>query len=194
MPLLFQSLNHGEVPFGFFNIETDMVLLSNYFFFASDLCRHVTEIAGTSSGNPFTTNLDGYILENSQIGNLMGSIAGVDLCGFIGEVYNEFPFPHEPDKFKQNPEGHLTRGLVEGIMRRYTGSSPISVAFDGGALTVKVGEYLFGREGFHGLLTYLWAGGYPKWKDGKRPDYVLAMKDMVERSSHPLFGFQFPDS
>ncbi len=45
MPLLFQSLSHGEIPFGFFNIETDMILLQNYFFFASDMAENMIKLA-----------------------------------------------------------------------------------------------------------------------------------------------------
>ena len=33
MPLTFDSLSHGKVAFGFFNIESDMLLLDHYFFF-----------------------------------------------------------------------------------------------------------------------------------------------------------------
>lgn len=36
MPLAFESISHGTLPFGFFNIESDMLLLDHYFFFASD--------------------------------------------------------------------------------------------------------------------------------------------------------------
>jgi hypothetical protein len=31
MPLAFQSLSHGTITFGFFNIESDMLLLDRYF-------------------------------------------------------------------------------------------------------------------------------------------------------------------
>ena len=34
MPLAFESLSHGTVPFGFFNIDSDTLLLDRYFFFA----------------------------------------------------------------------------------------------------------------------------------------------------------------
>jgi hypothetical protein len=192
MPLLFNSLSHGEIPFGFFNIETDMVLLNNYFFFASDMCRQVAEIAGRPPGEPSRTEWGVYILDEGRIGNLMGCIAGVELSGFLGEIYSLFPFPHEPERFKQNPDGYMTRERVEGIVKRYAELSAIGVIFDGAAKRVSIGQYLFSREGFHNLLNYLWAGGYPKWKGGIRPDYVLAMKEAVEASPHPLFGFRFP--
>ena len=50
MPLSFHSLSHGTVAFGFFNIESDMLLLDRYFFFATDFCAHVSDLA--ESGAP----------------------------------------------------------------------------------------------------------------------------------------------
>ncbi len=186
MPLVFDSLSHGEVAFGFFNIETDMLLLEDHFFFASDLCQGIIDIsAGTSDEEP--ASLNGYILEYKVIGNLMGAIAGVDLRGFIGEVYNMFPFPHEPESFKQNPEGYRTRDRVETVIRRYAGPASIPVAVDSSSGSVKIGEYRFSNEQFHRLVQYVWAGGYPRWKDGVRPPYVIEMKEKIERSSHPAF-------
>ena len=34
MPLAFESLSHGTIAFGFFNIESDMLILDRYFLFA----------------------------------------------------------------------------------------------------------------------------------------------------------------
>lgn len=182
MPLLFQSLSHGEIPFGFFNIETDMILLKNYFFFASDMAENVIKLAEDSQGQSWSV----YILHEGQIGNLMGAISGVVFQGFIGEVYTHFPFPHEPEKFKQNPEGYRTRELIEEIVNRYTGSSEISISIDEKKKSIRIGECQFSRLGFHALLGYLWVGGYPRWKDGIRPPYILSMRKAVEGSLSPL--------
>jgi hypothetical protein len=187
MPLLFQSINHGEIPFGFFNIETDMILLNNYFLFASDMSDLVVKLAGNDGGLDQHQTWSVYTLEAGQIGNLMGAINGIVFEGFIGEVYTHFPFPHEPEKFKQNPEGYKTRGLIEGIVHRYVSSSLITVRVDSASQGLKIGEYHFSKLGFHALLGYLWAGGYPRWKDGIRPLYILKMREAVERSSNPLF-------
>ncbi len=187
MPLLFESLSHGAVPFGFFNIETDMILLNDYFFFASDVSERIIELAGQESGKIFETEWDAYILEIRQIGNLMGAISGVELSGFIGEVYNHFPFSHEPDKFKQNPDGYRNRELVEGIIKRYTLLSKVLVVMDVAGNTIQIGEYFFSKQGFHELLKYLWLGGYPRWKDGIRPEYIVKMKECIEHSTHPFF-------
>ncbi len=45
MPLAFDSLSHGIVAFGFFNIESDMLILEQYFFFATEFCDYITRIA-----------------------------------------------------------------------------------------------------------------------------------------------------
>ena len=187
MPLLFQSLSHGEIPFGFFNIETDMILLQNYFFFASDMAENVIKLAENKEESQEQT-WPIYILGEGQIGNLMGAISGVVFQGFIGEVYTHFPFPHEPERFKQNPEGYKTRGLIEKIVSRYTGLTTITVTVHTQEHRLYIGDYHFNKPGFHALLGYLWAGGYPKWKDGVKPSYILKMREAIERSSNPLFS------
>jgi len=45
MPLAFRSISHGILPFGFFNIESDLLLLDHYFLFASNFCKNVAHIA-----------------------------------------------------------------------------------------------------------------------------------------------------
>jgi hypothetical protein len=192
MPLLHKSLSHGEIPFGFFNIETDMILLNNYFFFAGDFARHVVKMAGKESCESFKMDLHAYILEEKDIGNLMAAISGVYLSGFIGEVYGHFPFPHEPEKFKQNPSGYQTRELIEDIIKRYAPLTNIKAVIDFPSRKIEIGEYMFDTTGFHALLLYLWAGGYPRWKDGVRPDYILDMKRSIISSNNPVFeGIRF---
>ena len=186
MPLTFDSLSHGKVAFGFFNIETDMLLLEDRFFFASDFCRGVVDIAAGSPDEKIVP-LEGYILEHRIIGNLMGAIAGVELWGFIGDIYSEFPFPHRAEGFKQNPEGFKTRDLVETAIRRYSGPSTIQMSVNASSGIAEIGGYRFSGRQFHKLLGYVWAGGYPRWKDGVRPPYVMDMKDKIESSAHPVF-------
>lgn len=48
MPLAFATLNRGDVPFGFFNIRTNMVLLGEYFAFADEVCAWLETLAATS--------------------------------------------------------------------------------------------------------------------------------------------------
>ncbi len=190
MPLLFKSLSHGDVAFGFFNIETDIILLNNYFFFASDVSHYIREIAWQTPHESCAMDWSAYILEEKQIGNLMGAITGVDLCGFIGEVYGHFPFPYKPEEFKQHTEGYAKRELVEDIIKRYAPLTKIKVVTDVTAKTLKIGDYIFDKRGFQELLTYLWVGGYPRWMDEARPGYIINMKECAEHSLHPLLGFK----
>lgn len=188
MPLAFSSISHGQVAFGFFNIDTDMMLLDVHFFFADDLSAAIGGMTSESDNEPVDVLLDAYTLEVPRIGNLMGAIHGIDLRGFLGEVYSRFPFPREEEKFKQQPEGFENRGIVEDIIRRYAGMRPIHVIADSLKGTVDIGGYQFDREGFHALVLYLWAGGYPRWRDNLRPAYVMEMKKRIERSGNPLFA------
>lgn len=187
MPLAFQSISHGEIAFGFFNIETDMLLLNNYFFFASDFCHNISSWASRPSSLSVSFYLDAYILSYKDTGNLMGAIHGFDLKGFIGETYKLFPFPEDVNLFKQNPEGYKTREQIEGLIEQYANLTKIKVIEDRYNDTVMIGEYLFSKEVFHQLLNYVWLGGYPGWKGGIRPQYVIEMKDAFLHSIHPLF-------
>jgi len=45
MPISFSSKSHGRIPIGFFNIETDMLLMDHYFFFSTDFCEWIIEWA-----------------------------------------------------------------------------------------------------------------------------------------------------
>jgi hypothetical protein len=190
MPLAFQSLSHGEIAFGFFNIETDMAILNQYFFFASDFCALISDIAAAEQG-PVDAALDAYVIGEEARGNLMGAIHGIDLHGFIGETYKLYPFPREQSAFKQNPQGYETRQIIEEIAVRY--GEPSSMPFRGepSSASITIAEYVFTRRWFHELLQYVWMGGYPRWKDGVRPSYVLSMKKAIEQSRHPLFGLNF---
>jgi len=187
MPLAFHSISHGQVAFGFFNIDTDMMLLDVHFFFADDLSAAIREMASRSGDGPTDVQLNGYTLDAASIGNLMGAIRGFDLSGFIGEVYRRFPFPGEEEKFKQQPEGFENRGIIEDIVKKYADMRPIHIIADGARKSVDMGGYLFDREGFQALILYLWAGGYPRWRDGLRPAYVMDMKKAIEGSRDPLF-------
>ncbi len=188
MPLAFHSISHGQVAFGFFNIDTDMVLLDVHFFFADDLSAAIRDMASRRGNGPVDITLDAYTLELSNIGNLMGAIRGFDLSGFIGEVYRRFPFPREEDKFKQQPEGFENRGIIEEIVKKYADMRPIHIIADSARKSVDMGGYLFDSEGFQALILYLWAGGYPRWRDGLRPAYVIEMAKVIEGSTNPLFS------
>lgn len=188
MPLEFQSISHGPIAFGFFNIETDLLLLEHYFLFATEFCPHTSALAegkpGDSHGNLWRV----YFIERpSDIGNLMAAIQGVFYQGFIGEVYKLFPFPSRPEDFKQKPYGARNRSIVEDVIRHFATATDIALVIDGERKKISIGDYSFSRDSFQALIKYVWRGGYPRWKDEVRPDYVLAMKDAIEASDEPLF-------
>lgn len=187
MPLGFHSLSHGTVPFGFFNIATDMILLRDSFVFASDFCGWMSEWAEADESVHEDRPL--WVIDDpSRIGNLHTAIAGEDHSGFIGAVYERYPFPAAPEDFKQDPDGHETRPLIEQIVRKHAGPArPVPVVVDSDALTFGVGAYLFDAPGLEGLIRYLWLGGMPRWRDERRPAYVEAMMATIRTSRSPLF-------
>jgi hypothetical protein len=188
MPLAFDSLSHGPIAFGFFNIESDMLLLEHYFFFANDFCRYVTEVAAVDGGAALNRDWAGFdIADRMAIGDLMGAIHGVRYTGFIGEVYRRFPFPLAPEVFKQNPEGVLTQSVMREIILKYGREASVVFGADALSETASIGEYRFSRPNFQALLRYVWQGGYPRWRNGAPPEYVVEMKRRAEVGQNPLF-------
>jgi len=189
MPLAFESLSHGTVAFGFFNIESDMLLLDHYFFFADDFCKNIVEIAGCPSNHVFEDIWQIFhIADPQRIGDLTGAIHGVRYTGFIGEVYRRFPFPAKEEDFKQKADGFRNRSVVEEIIQEFAQSIEIkiTVAADNGV--IEMGSYGFTRASFHELINYVWRGGYPRWKDEIRPESVLFMKRILARDPRGIFN------
>jgi hypothetical protein len=186
MPLPFPSLSHGTVAFGFFNIDTDLLLLDRLLFFADDFCRSLEALAAATG--PVQTLCAGYRIASEDLGDLMGAIHGVRLTGFIGEVYRRFPFPHRAEDFKQHTMGFRMRAEVTPIIERWGEAQAIPLFADGSGREAAIGPYRFDRPGFHQLLRYLERGGYPRWQGELRPDYVLQMRRGALDSAHPLFA------
>ncbi len=185
MPLEFESLSHGRIVFGFFNIETDMLLLNQDFFFASDFCQGM--IRATKKTDPlYQTAWEGYRIPFEDIGNLMGAIHGIDFRGFIGEVYQHFPFPKRQEDFKQKPEGHRTRPVIESLIQKYGDRISLPLVLDQTKNHTILGDCLFDKPSFWRLIEYVWLGGLPRWRDRIRPDYVNAMKEAIESAHHPM--------
>jgi len=188
MPLAFASISHGTIAFGFFNIDSDMLLLDRHFFFATAFCRHIIEIAEHAAPFPYETSWEVYTIPKpADIGDLMGAIHGIHYSGFIGEVYRKFPFPDKPDAFKQKPEGYRTQADMTGIIEKYAviDHIPFSMGLPGGE--VSIGVYRFALAVFHDLIRYVWQGGYPRWRQETRPDYVMAMGEAIRLSAAPIW-------
>ena len=186
MPLEFESISHGKIAFGFFNIETDMLLLNDTFLFADDFCHHIGQFA-EEEGETYTALWEIVRIDPEKIGNLMGAIYGIDDRGFIGEVYKLFPFPKDQKDFKQKPDGLKNRSKIEAIIQRLGKENGIPFVMDVNNDRIAIGEYVFNKASFHELIRYIWLGGFPRWKDGVRPDYVLEMKERIEKSENLIF-------
>ncbi len=188
MPLAFHSVSHGEVAFGFFNIDTDMLVLEHYFFFAPEFCGLVSQLARSEVPERFSSQLQGYdIKDREKIGDLMGAIHGIHYTGFIGEVYKVYPFPGTPDAFKQDPNGHRNTAVVEEIIQRFGSRKLIDFLAANDQGNVMIGEYEFTRDWFFELVRYVWLGGYPRWRNETRPWYVLKMKEDIVANKSGFF-------
>ena len=189
MPLGFQSMNKGIIAFGFFNIDTDLLLMERYFIFATEFCQYLSHLAEYNETEPFETSWDLYYIENKRdVGDLRGAINGTQYAGFIGEVYRRYPFPEMPEDFKQKANGFQNRAGVQAMIARYASKTAITFRLDREDRYIRVGEYLFSRGSFQKIIQYVWLGGYPRWKDGVRPAYVLEMKRKIEKSQNWLFS------
>ena len=192
MPLRFWSLSHGDIAFGFFNVETDMLMLENNFFFADAFCKQITALEDSYAEDPsFQWNV-WHISNRSDMGDFR-SFRGEKLdIGFWGELYRQYPYPEHPEEFHQKPEGWQVQPDVARIIGNYGAQRKITFNVDPKKAIVYIGEYCFSYQVFKELILYVWVGGYPKWQDGKRPQYVMQMKEKIVASDKPfLSGIEF---
>ena len=190
MPLAFDSLSHGKIAFGFFNIDTDMLLLEQYFLFGSDFCEHIVAMAEGIHKSEYRTKWPVYIIEDrAKIGDLMGAIHGIRYTGFIGELYRRYPFPEKPEDFKQKTKGFLNQVFVQEMITGYARNIQIPIVADQRSGEVDIGVYKFSQQTFQELIKYVWRGGYPGWQNDIRPDYVAVMKAEIEIHRRGLFAY-----
>ena len=195
MPLAFNSISHGTIAFGFFNIESDMLLCDHYFFFADAFCSNIGNLVENAGDKSYQALWQVYFIETSQdIGDLSGAIQGNHFEGFIGELYRRFPFPENPEGFKQKPEGSQTQSKVSEMIEKYALLQEIPFEVSPKGREIKIGVYRFNRNQFQELILYVWRGGYPRWKDEIRPPYVNQMRDNILLNSRAIFeGITFED-
>jgi len=187
MPLGFATRSHGTVAFGFFNVQTDLVLLDRYFVFAGDLCGWITQWAGLDGDFDQLREVC-EIATRAEMGNLHAAMAGADLSGFIGAVYRRFPFPERQEDFRQQPDGAERRAAVEPLLQRFARVVLLPVAAQREKGTFNFGELVFDAAGFRALVAYLERGGLPRWADAGPPEYVHLMSAAAHRSSSWLFA------
>ncbi len=189
MPISFPSKSHGQIPIGFFNIETDMLLLDRYFFFSTDFCAWVTE--WSSAGDFGHDEKTVYVIrQRERIGNLSDAIHGYEFTGFIGAVYKLFPFPKSRSGFKQKSDGTQNRPAVETAIQAFAVPLKIPVVFSRESRTVGFGDYAFSAEVFQEIIRYIESGGMPGWLNGRPPDYVTRMMAQLAITGHWPFSEQ----
>jgi len=77
----------------------------------------VKEMSAMQNHGSNEIGLVGYFIDRpGDVGNLMGAIQGIDLRGFIGQVYKLFPFPQSREEFKQKPDGATNRAVVKELI------------------------------------------------------------------------------
>jgi hypothetical protein len=188
MPLAFESTSHGSFAFGFFNIRSDMLLLEDRFFFATDFCAWMTGLAARGEEGVFGETWDVWTIDRPEaIGDLMGAIRGIRFTGFIGETYRRHPFPADPSSFAQAPEGDGTQAEYAEMIAGYARRGAIRFEARRETGVVSIGDIEMTAAVFCDLVRYVWRGGYPKWRDSVRPPYVLEMRRAVEGGSCWLF-------
>ena len=70
MPLAFESISQGTIAFGFFNINSDMLLLVQHFLFGSEFCLNIGEMAENVDEEQFKSSWPVYTIEDrGQIGS-----------------------------------------------------------------------------------------------------------------------------
>jgi hypothetical protein len=183
MPLAFQSTDHGTVPFGYFNIDTDLLLLRHHLFFTDAFTGAIGEV--TATADDVRLSLAGWSVSPARLGHVMGAIHGYDRSGFIGAVYQRFEFPSRPEEFHQRAEGARNRGVVEALLGEWAEPAQHRLIVQQGS--VRLANTTFEDRWFRELVAYVWRGGYPRWLAGERPPEVLGMHDAVVATAHPLF-------
>jgi hypothetical protein len=187
MPLAFPSKSHATIVFGFFNIESDMLLLNGYFFFADRFCQAVGELDQGSSAATFETSLPGWLIDDPyKVGNVNAAIQGIDLTGFIGATYRKFPFPKDPQGFKQKPYGAENQAIFSELIAGFSKPQSIRLGWQAADQTVSLAEITFERDQFMQLVGYVDRGGYPRWKNEVRPAYVVALMEKLGASESAL--------
>jgi hypothetical protein len=182
MPISFTSKSHGDIPVGFFNIETDMLLMDRYFFFSTDFCEWVIQWVASEKFSRDERTV--YVIHDiSRIGNLADAIYGFEYTGFIGEVYKLFPFPKNRSGFKQKPYGTQNREAVVKAIQPFAEVQKIPIVFSRQNRTIGFGDYLFSVAVFNDIFKYIEAGGMPRWLEGRPPDYVTSMMARLAETS-----------
>jgi hypothetical protein len=187
MPLGFHCLSHGAIAFGFFNIETDLLLMHQHVFWCRDFCVLVSDLAKTEPRKWFQARLNAWFLPSqADLGDLHGSIAGRTHYGLIGETYRLWPFPRDLADFHQKSVGAAAKKEVQEMVDRFGQPQELEVVADAENVVLSLGEYQFNPTGVRALADYVWRGGMPGWLGGERPDYLWEAASVWRQAVSPF--------
>jgi hypothetical protein len=192
MPLLFNSLSHGVVSFGFYNIETDGLLLGQHFFFCTDFCTAIKALFEKPLDEAANTAFSGHVFHDPQrIGDLKGAIHGSRHTGFFGEIYRMWPFSEAPGAFRQKLHCFENREQTLALLELMATSIEIQLTRKSNFQRVAIGSYHFSRGEFVRLLQYVVRGGYPTWEDhneSQLPDQLRVLRQLLAQHEEWLMG------
>jgi hypothetical protein len=121
------------------------------------------------------------------VGDLHGAIAGISRQGFLGALYQHWPFPRDPAQFRQKAQGMAPREVVEAEASRFGHARRMEVTADPGRMIFSLDEFSFDQAGLVALADYVWRGGMPGWQRARRPAYLEQMAQAVIRKKSPWF-------
>lgn len=189
MPLGFRSINRGVVAFGFFHIETHLMLLEDHVFWCRDFCELFTDLARTEAQSKFTARLPGWRMSApGALGDLHGAIAGRSHTGLIGELYCRWPFPQDPAGFRQKPVGAAPPQEAAALADEYGQATSWEVSADPQAGELVIDDFRFDAPGARALAGYVWRGGMPGWQEGRRPDYLWSAAEIWRGSDNSFLS------
>ena len=193
MPLLFNSLSHGAVSFGFYNIETDGLLLGQHFFFCTDFCTAIKALFEKPLDEAVNTAFSGHVFHDPQrIGDLKEAIIdGSSHTGFFGELYSMWPFSKAPGAFRQKLHCFENREQTLALLESMAASIEIQMKRKPNFQRVAIGSYHFSRGEFVRLLQYVVRGGYPTWEDhneSQLPDQLRVLRQLLAQHEEWLMA------
>lgn len=168
MPLAYPSTSHGQVAFGFFHLETPLLLLDRRLFWCAEFCALVDRLLATAPGRPWRDTLPGW--RAHDLGDLHAALAGRPGGGLIGALYRRSPFPRDPAAFRQRAAGTLDTAWVEAELACHATATPFACGAAAGRCWLDDVE--FDAAGLRRLLDYVWRGGMPGWDAALRPAYL----------------------
>jgi hypothetical protein len=194
MPLAFDTLEGDRVAFGFFHIETDLLLLERRFFWCRGFCAALDALLEVPVGLTGISHLPGWRIDSAAaLGDLHGALAGDALHGLIGALYARWPFPARRAEFRQKPDGQVPPAQVEALLDRFGTRTTFALRMTPG-VAFDLDGTRFTPAQFARLAEYVWRGGMPGWAAGVRPAYLAEAVQRWRAAPAWLAGIDFAEA